>query len=97
MEDTEGKLLSKKGLLDLGFSMLQNKLVRQEMSLGAILVSQNSRGQLHSLAGLKAISAGKNLHLVCKPDQKLMAGKGGSWALVGKHKLLVLLNEQDVP
>lgn len=26
-----------------------------------------------------------------------MAGKGGSWALVGKQLLLVLLNEQDVP
>lgn len=78
MEDTEGKLLSKKGLPDLESSMLHNKLVRQEISLGARLASQNSRGQLHSLAGLKAISAGKNLHLVCKADQKLMAGKGGS-------------------
>lgn len=26
-----------------------------------------------------------------------MAGKGGSWALVGKQLLLALLNEQDVP
>lgn len=68
MEDTEGKLLSKKGLLDVGSSMLRNKLIRQEMPLGAILASQNSRGQLQFLAGLKAISAGKNLHLVCKPD-----------------------------
>lgn len=77
--------------------MLHNKLVRQEISLGAILASQNSRGQLHSFAGLKAISAGKNLHLVCKADQKLMAGKGGSWALVGKQLLLVSLNKPDVP
>lgn len=97
MQDTEGDLLSKEGLLYLGSSMLHTKLVRQEMPLGAILASQNRRGQLQSLGGLKAISAGKNLHLVYKPDQKLMAGKGGSWALVGKQLLLVSLNEQHVP